>query len=141
MDLNSTYKERPVMVWMIVIIVAAVGVYTLIQAAFVDSMIDQIQKSLAESGQTLTPDGIELVKSSLVAVYVILGVFTLIIAFLIYSGSRLGKVLLTIMVIVGILGSLGSIAMGSYFSIVSLILAVVVLFLLYQPPVKAYFRN
>ena len=141
MDLNSTYKERPAMVCMIVIIVAAVGVYTLIQAAFVDSMIDQLNRILAESGYTLTPDDIELFRSSFVASCVVSAALSFIIAFLIYSGSNLGKVLLTIIVIVSILAGVGSIVMGYYESIITMVLAVVVLLLLYQPPVKAYFRK
>ena len=134
MDLNSTYKDRPTLLWIAIIIVAAVGIWYLVQGALV------LGTDFSAGLDELTGEFAELAGNIVAVILLFLGIFTLILAFLLFSGSNGGKTVLVIILVVSILFSAMSVVFGAYTSILELVLAIVVLLVLYQPPVKAYFK-
>ena len=137
--------QKPTTVWIIIGIVAAVGLYYMIY----------------EGLFTIIGGGSFGLLAAIPSI--ILGLLTLIVAFLVYSGS--GKTFLTILLVLAIIGNLievmllafidsfiaeiealigepiGSLG-AAYFiqPIIFLVLAIVVFVLLYRPDVKAYFK-
>jgi len=137
MSLETTYKNRPTALWIVILIVAAVGIWYLVQGVMV--LGTDFSVIVAEELEEFTDDIIDLVKSIVGGVYIVLGVLTLIIAFLIYSGSKGGRTILMIILVISILFNVYAIVLGGYTGIIELVLAVVCVVMLYQPAVKAYF--
>jgi len=137
MDLNSTYKDRPTLLWIAVLIVAAVGVWLLIQGVLL--LGTDFGLSAMDGYEEWMDDFVDIIATIAGGIYIFFGLFTLLLAFLIYSGSRGGKTVLTIILIISILVGAMNLIFGVYLSIIEFILALIVLIILYQPAVKAYF--
>ena len=134
--------QKPTTVWLIILIVAGVGLYYILYRGLYIALAGGF--------------------SIIFAMFPIaLGVLTLLIAFLIFSGSNGGKTFLTIILVFSILGNLMSIMLIAFLQdylldmgidpselgtsyiepLIFLVLALVTFVLLYRPEVKAYFKN
>jgi hypothetical protein len=144
MDLNSSYKNRPTLLWVLVLIVVAVGAFYVVMglitymADLPSDLVKEISK-VTEDYNVNVDSILDTVKVALASVYIILGVLTLIIAFLLYSGSNGGRVLLVIILIVSIVGNAFGVVIGDITSIIWMLVAIVCFLLVYQAPVRAYF--
>jgi len=140
MDLNSTYKERPSLLWIAILIVAGVGVWYLIQGVLVmttDWALPAIEglEELEDFGAEL----VDMVVKIVGGIFLFLAFLTLILAFLLFSGSKGGRTVMVIILVISVIFSAINLVFGSLISIIELSLALAVLVILYQPPVKAYF--
>ena len=137
MSLESTYKDRPTALWVVILIVAAVGVWYLVQGVMV--LGNDFSIAVEEELQEFADDIVDLVRTIVAGVVIVLGALTLIIAFLLYSGSKGGKTFLVVILIISILFNIFGLINGNVPGLIELVLAVVCLFLLYRPDIKAYF--
>jgi hypothetical protein len=126
------------MLWVVILIVIAVGILYLIQGAMV------FGTDLDLSGFTEELEGyegfVDMAKTLIASVYIILGLLTLIIAFLLYNGSKGGRTILIVILIISILVNAYALLIGGIIGIIELAAAIICLYILYQPPVKAYFK-
>ncbi|MDR0791582.1 MAG: hypothetical protein LBE47_03475 [Methanomassiliicoccaceae archaeon] len=139
MDLNSDYKGKPTLLWVAVLIVAVVGVWYLIQAVIF--LGTDIPVPISEEIEGINTEAlIDLLKSIMAAGFVILGVLTLLLAFLLYKGSDGGRTFTIIILIIAILLNVFGAVTLNLMSLVELLLAIVVLVILFRPNVRAYFK-
>ena len=137
--MSSYGKEKPTLLWVLVLIVAVVGAYYLIEGIMVLTetiKVPGIAEILDEFGEDIA----DLVIQIVAGVSIMLGVLTLIIAFLLYSGSNGGRILLIVILVLAILGNAFGAFVGDLVSIVWLAVAVVCFMLVYRPEVRAYFK-
>ncbi|MDR0198710.1 MAG: hypothetical protein LBI08_03090, partial [Methanomassiliicoccaceae archaeon] len=97
MDLSSTYKDRPVLIWVAIGIVVAVAVWLVIQGYMI-STSDIDASSLTE----ITDEMVNAAKTVLMGIYVLLGILTLAIAYLLYRGARGGRTVLVFITAISI---------------------------------------
>jgi hypothetical protein len=142
MDTNSAYRERPKLLRVAVLIVAAVGVWYMIQAIL--TLRTDIPVSIFEEveGLDLDWEGLaDLTKTLVAVVYVIFGILSFLLASLLHKGSAGGRIFMIIILVLSILlNAIGLIILNPY-SIVTLLLAIAVLVILLRPDVKAYFER
>ena len=72
-------------------------------------------------------------------IYIVIGLFTLLIALLVYKGSNFARRLLIIILILGVIFSV--LGLPGITAIITLILCIVLLYILFRPDVKQYFRS
>jgi len=138
-DLNSDYKGRPLMLVIAALIVAAVGVWCLIQGGLVAAT--DFELPIIEGMEDIADDIADMIASLVTGVFVVVGILTLLLAFLIFNGSRGGRTVLVIILVISILINAFALAMGDTLGLVELVLAIIVLYLLYRPNVNAYFKR
>jgi len=139
MDLNSTYKEKPTLLWVIILIVAGVGLFYLVSGLL--GLFTDFSLYSADAFDGVSKDIVDLVEGIAAITYMILGLITLLIAFLVFSGSKGGRTFLVIILFISIIGNFFGLIIMDITSIIWLVLALIVFVLLYQPPVKEYFRQ
>jgi len=134
----SLSKEKPQLLWALVLIVVAVGVYYLIQGILIITETIEIP-GIAEIRADLGDDVADLAIQLAGGMILVLAAITLIIAFLLYSGSNGGRVLLIIILVLAILGNVFGAFLGNLENIIWLAVAVACFVLVYRPEVRAYF--
>ena len=138
MSIESTYNGKPTMLWVVVLIVAGVGLYYTISGLL--SMLTDFSFFGADLTDLVGSDIADMVDTLVGGIYLVLGVLTLLIAFLVYSGSKGGRTFLVIILVISILGNVFSLIVGDITGILWLVLALVTFILLYRPEVKEYFK-
>ena len=132
MDMNSEYNGKPTALWGVLLIVFGVGLYyTVLGALYMAGVFDFGTEIEAVEDFLNTFVGV---------IYILLGLFTLLIGFLVYSGSSGGRTVLTVILVIAILGNAVSLILGDLTSVFMLVLALVCFVLLHQPAVKQYFK-
>lgn len=122
-----------------VLIVAAVGVWCLVQGALV--MAADYELPVIEGLEDMTQEMFDLIVSAVGVTMMVIGIITLILALLLFNGSRIGRTLIVIVLVLSILFSILSFVVGEPVGIFIFALSVLCLLLLYRPSVKAYFRR
>jgi hypothetical protein len=123
-----------------VIIVAAVGIYYLAQGVLVLATDFEIPAEIEDIVDEF-PEIVDVIKSLTAGIMIFLGLLTLVFAILLFSGSTIGRIMVTILLAVASLFNILGAVTGDIYSIIELILAAVVLVLLYQPAVNEYFTQ
>ena len=126
------------MLWIAVAIVAAVGLYYILQGFL--ALGTDIDITGMEGYEELFEDLIDAILIIVAGLFIFLGIFSLILAFLLYSGSNGGRTVLIIVLAIAIFFSVFDVVSGGYLSLIELILAIAVLVILYQPQMIAYFK-
>ena len=121
------------------LIVAAVGLWQLVQGAAVLGF--DFELPVMEGLRDMADSFADLESFVVGATLLMVGILTLFLAFLIFIGSRIGRTLLTIILVIAALSNAFALYVGDAYSLIELVLAIAVLVLLYRPNVSAYFRR
>lgn len=134
-NLNSNYKGRPAILWIVILISLGVAIWYFAQAAMYWSGTFEIPTSVQDVGEF----GENLYKTLIASFSVFFGLLSLLVTYLIYKGSRGGRLFLLIILVLTLVFGLISILAGAYTVSVQFICAVISLIILFQPSVKAFF--
>ncbi|MDR0335265.1 MAG: hypothetical protein LBH69_05220 [Methanomassiliicoccaceae archaeon] len=128
--------ERPQIVLIVVIIVAIVGLIQILNGL---GLMDIGPFNPVDKPADIGQDVWDLAMKIAGFILIFIGVITLIIALLVYKGSNFARRILIIILILGVFGSL--LSFPSVWAIIDLVLCIVLLYILFRPDVKQYFKS
>jgi len=127
-------SQRPQLLLIVVIVVIAMGIYQILQGlGYMD--IGPFHPGLEK------PSGMDqalwdLAMTIAGGVLIIIGLLSLFIALLVYNGSRVGRIILIVVLIFSVIGGVLNFPVGLFI----LVLSIVLLYILFRPDVKQFFR-
>ena len=128
-------SQRPQLLLIVVIVVIAVGIYQILQGlGYMD--IGPLHPGI-ENTSGMSADLWDLVMTVAGGMMIIIGLLSLLIGFMVYNGSRIARIILIVVLILELIFSLFSL---NAFGLFMVVLCIVLLYILFRPDVKQYFR-